>query len=151
MPLADGTTRVLDCDAELHPLVVDSLGVPLDLGRAARRAKAGQRRAVRTRDGGCTFPGCGARVMWCDVHHCIHWGDQGVTDLCNLICLCRRHHGVAHRNGWDVRVDPDGWAAFKTPDGRTFWGQRHRRQRAGPPPDPALFNTPTVATRPDAA
>ena len=140
VPLADGTTRVLGCDAELHALIVDSLGVPLDLGDGARFASDGQRRAVRNRDGGCAFTGCNAKVMWCDVHHCIHWKNNGVTDLCNLICLCRRHHGVIHRNGWDVRLDTDGWPIFKTPTGRLFWGQRHGRQREGPPPDPAHVN-----------
>jgi uncharacterized protein DUF222 len=140
VPLADGTTRVLGCDAELHPVIVDSLGVPLDLGDGARLASEGQRRAVRRRDGGCAFTGCTSKVMWCDVHHCVHWKNNGVTNLCNLICLCRRHHGVIHRNGWDIRLDTDGWAAIKTPTGRIVWGQRHGRQRAGPPPDPLLFN-----------
>ena len=74
--------------------------------------------------------------MWCDVHHCIHDHHGGTTDLCNLVCLCRHHHGVAHRNGWSVRVDADGWAIFTTPSGQRFWGQRHGRQREGPAPDP---------------
>jgi hypothetical protein len=136
VPLADGTTRVLLCDAELHPVVVDSLSVPLDHGRAIRLADENQRRAVRRRDGGCTFPGCGAKALWCDVHHCVHYGANGVTDLCNLVCLCRRHHGVLHRNGWSIRVDGDGWPIITTPSGRSVWGQRHGRRRDGPPPDP---------------
>ena len=108
VPLADGTTRVLLCDAELHPLVVDSLGVPLDHGRAIRYANRQQRRAVRYRDGGCVVPGCTAKATWCDVHHCVHAGTTGVSDLCNLVCLCRRHHRVLHRHGWHLRLDADG-------------------------------------------
>jgi hypothetical protein len=52
--LVDGTVRLLACDAVLHALVVDSLGVPLDHGRRLRWAAEAQRRAVRHRDGGCT-------------------------------------------------------------------------------------------------
>jgi hypothetical protein len=141
VPLADGTTRTFSCDAELHPVVVDSLGVPLDLGRAVRLASTGQRRAVKHRDGGCVHPGCEAKVSWCDVHHCVHWHDGGVSDACNLVCLCRHHHGVVHRNGWSVRISSDGWAIFTSPSGRTYWGQRHGRQRAGPPP-PATDQPP---------
>jgi len=144
VPLADGTTRVLLCDAELHALIVDSLGVPLDLGRRVRWARDGQRLAVRQRDGGCTFAGCDARILWCDVHHCVHDEHGGVTDICNLVCLCRHHHGVLHRTGWSVRVDGDGWAIFQSPSGHTFWGQRHGRQREGPPPDPLHDATPTA-------
>ena len=135
--LADGSSRVLLCDAAIHALIVDSLGVPLDLGRQVRWARDGQRRAARRRDGGCVFAGCEARVWWCDLHHCVHDEHDGVTDLCNLVCLCRHHHGVMHRTGWSVHLDGDGWAIFTTPSGKRFWGQRHGRQREGPPPDPA--------------
>ena len=134
--LADGSTRVLQCDVDLQPIVVDSLGVPLDHGRTVRLATDAQRRAVRRRDGGCAFPGCASKAQWCDVHHCVHWHGRGVTDTCNLVCLCRRHHGVVHRRGWRVLLDGDGWAAFRSASGITFWGQRHGRQRAGPPPEP---------------
>lgn len=134
--LADGTTRVLRCDAAIRALVVDNLGVPLDLGRRFRWATDAQRQAARRRDGGCVFPGCDAPVTWCDVHHCIHDEHGGATDLCNLVCLCRHHHGVVHRTGWSVLVDGDGWAVLASPSGSLSWGQRHGRQREGPPPDP---------------
>jgi hypothetical protein len=136
VPLADSTTRVLLCDAVITALIVDRLGVPLDLGRSARWATDGQRRAARRRDGGCVFPGCDARIMWCDTHHCVHDEHGGHTDLCNLVCLCRHHHGVVHRAGWSVHLDADGWAVFTSPSGQCFWGQRHQRTRAGPPPAP---------------
>ena len=142
MVLADGSSRVLLCDGAIHALVVDSLGVPLDLGRQERWASEGQRRATRRRDGGCVFPGCGASGRWCDVHHCTHWDNKGVTDKCNLVCLCRGHHGVVHRAGWSVHLDADGWAIFTSPNGQRFWGQRHGRQREGPPPDPVAHPEP---------
>jgi hypothetical protein len=135
IPLADGTTRVLGCDPVMIPLIVDSLGVPLDMGDTIRFATAHQRRAVRTRDGGCAFPGCDAPARWCDVHHCIHDEHGGATDVCNLVCLCRHHHTVVHRKGWSVHLDTDGWAIITTPSRQAFWGQRHGRQREGPAPD----------------
>ena len=129
-------------------MIVDSLGVPLDLGRRIRWATEAQRRAARRRDGGCVFPGCDARIMWCDVHHCIHDEHGGATDLCNLVCLCRHHHGVTHRKGWSVHVDNDGWAIFTSPTGQQFWGQRHGRQRAGPPRTPTTGPTSTNTEHP---
>jgi hypothetical protein len=67
--LQDGTNRVLRCDPDLFALVVDSLGVPLDMGRHVRLATAAQRRALAARDGGCVFPGCTLPPQWCDAHH----------------------------------------------------------------------------------
>jgi hypothetical protein len=147
VPLADGTTRVLLCDPAIQAVIVDSLGVPLDLGRRIRWATDAQRRATRRRDGGCVFPGCEARVTWCDVHHCIHDEHGGTTDLCNLVSLCRHHHGVVHRAGWSVLLDGDGWAVFTSPSQHRFWGQRHGRRRRGPPPDPI----PSPAPEPQAS
>lgn len=53
VPPADGATRVLLCDVELHPLIVDCLVVPLDLASRVRFATEHQRQAVRRCDGGC--------------------------------------------------------------------------------------------------
>ncbi len=147
--LADHTTRTLACDAAITALIVDNLGVPLDLARHARWATEGQRKAVRQRDGGCTFPGCDAKVTWCDIHHCTHWEHGGVSDLANLTSLCRHHHGVTHRTGWSAHLDADGWTVFTTASGQQLWGQRHQRQREGPPPRPAVHAPPThSAARP---
>ena len=56
--------------------------------------------------------------------------DEGPTDLDNVILLCRRHHRVAHRNGWNVELDGDGWTRWTTPSGHARWGQRHHRHAA---------------------
>jgi hypothetical protein len=135
--LQDGTTRTLGCDPDLYAVIVDSLGVPLDLGRHVRLASAAQRRAVASRDGGCTFPGCDAPIAWTDNHHVDHFERGGATAVENLVAVCRRHHGIAHRNGWAVTITADGWSRWQTPTGNTLWGQRHGRQRAGPAPPPA--------------
>ncbi|MGZ4710276.1 MAG: hypothetical protein ACXWBN_16195, partial [Acidimicrobiales bacterium] len=51
------TAACLLCDPVITALIVDSLGVPLDLGRQVRLATRDQRRALKHRDGGCVFPG----------------------------------------------------------------------------------------------
>ena len=82
------------------------------------------------RDGGCVFPGCDAPPSWVDLHHVIHWGDDGLTVLENLASLCRHHHGVTHRKGWSMTATADEWFIWTTPGGRTLHSQRHGRQRA---------------------
>lgn len=135
--LADGTIRTLMCDAVLYPIVIDGLGVPIDMGREFRLATPSQRKMIALRDGGCVFPGCDANADRCDCHHLHEWDDGGPTDLCNLCNLCRRHHGITHRNDWEMTIDPtrgapagggppaDVWFIWRTPSGQTLHSQRH--------------------------
>jgi hypothetical protein len=124
--------RHLFCDAAFTAVAVDSVGVPLGLGRTARYATPAQRRALIVRDGGCVFPGCDAPASWCDAHHVDHWDHGGNTDLDNLALLCRHHHGVTHRTGWRMTATRDQRFEWVTPGGHTLHSQRHR----GRPPDP---------------
>jgi len=129
--LADGTTRQLLCDAAIHALVVDSLGVPLDLGTTVRFATREQRRAARVRDGGCVHPGCDAPPTWTHLHHCHHASRGGPTDLPNLASGCPQHHALWHRSDWDIEADPDhpGRFVISTPDGRRLRSQQYGRVR----------------------
>ncbi|MGB3411117.1 MAG: DUF222 domain-containing protein [Microthrixaceae bacterium] len=131
-PLREHAFGCLLCDPDVYTLVVNSLGVPLDMGDRVRFATRAQRRALAARDGGCVFPGCGAKPEWCDAHHITEWHKRHSTDLDGLLFLCRHHHGVAHRKGWNVQLDPNGWSEWTTPKGNTLIGQRHGRTR--PPP-----------------
>ncbi len=126
----DGSIRTLRCAADLTALVVDSLDVPLAMGRTIRLANRSQRTALAVRDGGCTFPGCTAPVRWCDAHHMPDWEHGGSTDVAGMALLCRRHHGVAHRSGWSSQIDDDGWTSFTTARGAVIAGQRHGRLRS---------------------
>ncbi len=117
---------LLLCDPVITALIVDGLGVPLDMGREIRLANRQQRRALTTRDGGCVFPGCDAPTSWCDAHHVIWWNDNGGTDISNLASLCRYHHGVTHRRGWTMTNTGDDWFTWTTPSGDTLHSQRHR-------------------------
>ena len=129
--LADGTTRHLLCDAAIHALVVDSLGVPLDLGTTIRFATQEQRRAARVRDGGCVHPGCDAPPTWTHLHHCHHASRGGPTDLHNLASGCPQHHALWHRTDWNIETDPDhpGRFLITTPDGHQLRSQHHGRVR----------------------
>jgi hypothetical protein len=110
----------VSCDAVTRTLTVTRFGEPLNLGRARRLASESQRRAAHIRDRGCVFPNCDAPVSWTDLHHVQHWRHGGPTDLQNLACLCRRHHGVVHSKGWSMARGPDGSWVFTTPTGRTL-------------------------------
>jgi len=106
------------------------------MGRHTRWATKAQRDAIAVRDGGCVFPGCDAPIHWLDIHHIDQWSHGGKTDVDRMCGGCRRHHMVWHRKGWRMFIADDGWVWFQTPSGKTFWGQRHGRQRQDPPPPP---------------
>ena len=127
---------ILLCDPLITALVVDLLGVPLDMGRKIRLANRDQRRALTQRDGGCIFPGCDCPPSWCDAHHVIWWEHDGPTDIWNLALLCRYHHGVTHRRGWTMTAAGDDWFTWTTPTGDTLHSQRHRGR--SPTGHPAL-------------
>ena len=76
-------------------------------------------RALRSRDGGCRFPGCTCR-RFVDAHHIRHWANGGETSLDNLVLLCRRHHRLVHEGGFDVERTADGTLRFTRPDGRVI-------------------------------
>ena len=128
-------TDVLLCDAILWPIITNFSSVPLAMGRSQRFAKPHQVRAVNLRDGGCVFPGCDAPAAWTDLHHADPWGHHGHTDTDRMCGLCRTHHRLAHQPDWHLHLDPDGWTRWTRPDGHTFWGQHHQRQRHGPTPN----------------
>jgi hypothetical protein len=81
------TLRRLACDASVV-VITDDAGSnnPLDIGRKTRTIPPAIRRALRSRDGGCRFPGCSNR-RFVDGHHILHWGHDGETELENLVLL----------------------------------------------------------------
>jgi hypothetical protein len=108
--LAPETVRRLACDASIVPVVLGSAGEVLDLGRTVRFFTPAQTRRLWLRDGGCTYPGCGAPPAWTDGHHLVHWADFGTSDLSNAALLCERHHTIVHqrRLAAVVVTDADG-------------------------------------------
>jgi hypothetical protein len=100
--------RRLACEARVVPAVFGHDGEVLYLGRSARHATAGQRRALALRDRGCAFPGCDRKPKWCTPHHVIWWVHSGPTDLDNLVLVCSRNHRMLHHSEWEVRMNAVG-------------------------------------------
>jgi hypothetical protein len=114
--LSAARARWLACDATITRLTIGPDGLPLDLGRTARVVPPHLRKAVEHRDRHCVFAGCHAPTHWCDVHHLLHWIDDGQTSLENSALLCERHHTKVH-HGFRVERQPDGrWRTYR-PDG----------------------------------
>lgn len=117
-PLAVETARRLCCDSSVVALV-ERGGRLIAGGRRTRTIPAALRRALRSRDGGCRFPGC-ANKHWVDAHHIEHWAHGGETSLRNLVQLCRHHHRLVHEGGFAVERRPDDGLVFRRPDGRVL-------------------------------
>lgn len=88
----------------------------LYMGRLYRLPNRAQRRALSIRDGGCRFPGCTERI-WVDAHHLEEWENGGLTDIDNLLLLCRVHHTAIHHRGFRVVKGPRQTFRFFRPDG----------------------------------
>jgi hypothetical protein len=110
------TARRLACDAALVAVVKDVHGNPLDIGRRSQSIPPAIRRALWTRDGGCRFPGCGARRFVAG-HHIIHWDQGGPTAIGNLVLLCNAHHRLVHERGYGVTTPEPHEFVFTRPDG----------------------------------
>jgi hypothetical protein len=117
LPLPPASVARLLCEGRVSPVVVDTNGVALDVGREVRNANRHQRRALRSMYRNCAFHGCDVPFERCEVHHIIPWERGGRTDLDNLLPLCSRHHHVVHESGWTLRLAPDRTLTITLPDG----------------------------------
>jgi Domain of unknown function (DUF222)/HNH endonuclease len=116
--LAPETVRRLGCDAAVVR-IVERDGRPLTVGRRTRTIPPALRRALRSRDEGCRFPGCTHR-RFMHAHHIQHWARGGPTTLENLVQLCSYHHRLVHEGGFRVERSDRGMVRFRRPDGRAI-------------------------------
>ncbi|HET9892139.1 MAG TPA: DUF222 domain-containing protein, partial [Mycobacterium sp.] len=93
----------LACDSDVVA-ILERDGKPLDVGRAKRVISPRMRLALQARDRGCRYPGCGVPAKRTEGHHIRHWLDLGLTELANLISLCRFHHRRHHEGAFEIRV-----------------------------------------------
>ena len=139
-PLSAQQLRLLACDAEIIPMVLDGFGVPLDVGRTHRFFEGAIRAALVARDRGCVFPGCDQPARRCAAHHIRPWWCGGPTSLDNGVLLCPHHHALVepsrtqlhNDNRWEVRINPeDRLPEFLPPQGleRNRRPRRHLRHR----------------------
>jgi hypothetical protein len=108
--------RRITCDATVTLALDDAFGHTMFEGRARRFASETQRREVQRRDRHCRFPGC-PNNTFTDVHHVVHWVDQGLTDLPNLVTLCDHHHHRVHEGKWEMTGNANGILRFVGPSG----------------------------------
>jgi hypothetical protein len=115
------TSRRICCDAGISPISIDKNGEPLNIGRKTRAIPPAMRRALRTRDKGCRFPGCTHQYL-IDGHSIKHWSDGGETSLDNLVLLCRHHHRLVHEGGFGCEKDQNGNIVFSDQRGMPLGG-----------------------------
>jgi hypothetical protein len=119
--LAAETARRLACDSSIVMIKETVNGAPLEIGRKTRSIPPAIRRALRSRDRGCRFPGC-THSRYLDAHHVEHWAHGGETDLTNLLSLCRFHHRRVHEDGITVERCAKNEYRFVRADGRVLDG-----------------------------
>jgi len=98
------TVERLACANGIQPIVIDSDGHRMDLGREQRLYSRRQRIALAVRDGGCLWTGCERPPSWCEAHHIDHWQHGGRTDLDRGVLLCQHHHLRLHNEGWSIHL-----------------------------------------------
>lgn len=138
--LAPSFVRVLT-----HP----ETGAVLSVGRDRYRLPADLKRAVRLRDQTCRFPGCRRRARRCDIDHSRDWADGGASEICNLACLCRKHHRLKHELRWRIEHEPGGVLEWTSALGRRYRTEPATRWPP-PPPIPPAPPVPGAATVPKA-
>ena len=87
-------------------------------GADSYRPSTRMAKRIRARDRRCRFPGCSIAAVFCDLDHVRPW-PHGRTRDDNLLCLCRRHHRIKQRPGWQVTLTADAVATWTDPTGRT--------------------------------
>ena len=113
------TVRRWACIGKVTPVIVGADGVRLFLGRETRLANRAQRRALRAFYRTCAL--CDTPFEHTQIHHLTYYGlEQGLTDIDNLVPLCRRHHHLAHEGGWKLQLAADRTLTITKPDGSTI-------------------------------
>jgi len=69
----------------------------------------------------------------CEIDHTHDHALGGKTELCNLACLCQRHHSMKQFTPWRVRQLPGARLEWTSPLGKTYIDH---------PPDPVVTFRP---------
>jgi hypothetical protein len=95
---------------------------------------ADMKRFLRARDQHCRFPGCRQPAHRCDRDHTLDYALGGETSVCNLACLCKRHHTLKGETAWTVRQLGGGVLEWTSPGGHVYIDK----------PPPAIHFTPNT-------
>jgi hypothetical protein len=78
------------------------------------------REYIAARDQTCRFSMCRQPAARGDLDHTIPWDKGGKTCACNIGGLCRSHHRLKQRLGWNLTQPEPGVFVWATPAGRTY-------------------------------
>ena len=108
-------------------------GIPLWTTHTIRTANRAMRRALRSRDRHCAYPGC-TNLGYLDAHHLTPYADQPETRLDGLVLLCWIHHHIVHDRGEILARNADGTITVRRADGTTWTGTRPAPTTTTDPP-----------------
>ncbi len=100
---------------------------------------ADMKRFLRARDQHCRFPGCRQPAHRCDRDHTLDYALGGATDVCNLACLCKRHHTLKGETAWKVRQLGGGVLEWTSPGGHVYIDKPPSAIHFTPNTDPPPF------------
>jgi hypothetical protein len=130
----DSVRDKICCDGIIQP-VWEHDGIPFNLGRTQHLVPERTRRIIMLRDQGCRVPGCTHdRII--EIHHIIHWNQDGPTSSWNLVALCPKHHRMHHQHSLGITGNAD------QPDGLVFTDHRGRQLQPCGAPTPPTPKTP---------
>ncbi len=98
-----------------------------------RRPSPAEAAYVRARDRRCRFPGCRRPAACAEIDHTTPYAQGGPTDVCNLECLCVRHHRLKSAGLWTAYQVIEGTIVWTSPLGRVYIV---RPDRVDEPDDP---------------
>jgi hypothetical protein len=109
------------CDCR-YSIIKEINGATVGVGRTQRSLPLKLERLMKERDKGRRYPNCHA-IRYVHGHHIQFWGNEGPSDLDNVISLCSRHHYLLHAGGWKIEGNPNDRVQFIDQNGRTLDGQ----------------------------
>ena len=146
-PLPISSVRALLCLGVITPVMLDTTGTVVNVGRSRRFPNREQRRALRAMYRTCAIDACEVVFDRCEIHHVVEWEHHGPTDLGNLIPTCSRHHHLIHAQRWRLHLAPDRTltvtdrhrqvVSVSVPD------MPHASRRPRRPPQPASAGAPS--------
>jgi hypothetical protein len=80
-----------------------------------------------------------SEARYCDHDHTVDHALGGRTEICNLVCFCKRHHALKHATDWTVRQLPGGTLEWTGPSGAQFLDHPPPRVVFVPSEDPPPF------------
>ena len=102
VPISAKAVERIACDCSITRILLGPESVAIDVGRARRTVHPSLLKALKARDGGCVWPGCGRPASFTNAHNLVHWIHGGLTELGNLVLLCYHHHHLVHEGGWQI-------------------------------------------------